>query len=73
MKALLDKNGIPYDYEAYLKEDMSAAPTTEELKPLDISPETAKYFFSMFHGRVDVYARRSKDKGYFPMRQLIID
>ena len=66
LQSLLDANGIPYDYEAYSKEQNKASQKVVELLPLDISPETAKFFFSMFHGRVDVYARRSKYKGYFP-------
>ena len=66
LQSLLDANGIPYDYEAYSKELNKAGQKVVELLPLDISPDTAKFFFSMFHGRVDVYARRSKDKGYFP-------
>lgn len=67
LKALLDANGIPYDYEAYSKAQNKAGQKVVELLPLDISPETAKFFFSMFHGRVDVYARRSRDMGYFPV------
>ena len=66
LQSLLDANGIPYDYEAYSKEQNKVGQKVVELLPLDISPDTAKFFFSMFHGRVDVYARRSKDKGYFP-------
>ena len=66
LQSLLDANGIPYDYEAYSKAQNKAGQQVVELMPLDISPEMAKFFFSMFHGRVDVYARRSKDKGYFP-------
>ena len=65
LQSLLDANGIPYDYEAYSKAQNKAGQQVVELMPLDISPEMAKFFFSMFHGRVDVYARRSKDKGYF--------
>ena len=66
LQSLLDANGIPYDYEAYSKVQNKAGQKNVELMPLDISPEMAKFFFSMFHGRVDVYARRSKVKGYFP-------
>lgn len=66
LQSLLDANGIPYVYEAYSKEQDKVGQKVVELLPLDISPDTAKFFFSMFHGRVDVYARRSKDKGYFP-------
>ena len=62
LQTLLDANGIPYDYEEYSKEQNKAGHKVVELLPLDISPDTAKFFFSMFHGRVDVYARRSKYK-----------
>lgn len=31
-----------------------------------ITEEMANYFFSMFWGRVDVYAKRGKNGGYFP-------
>ncbi len=31
-----------------------------------ITEEMANYFFSMFWGRMDVYARRGKNGGYFP-------
>lgn len=63
LRSLLDANGIKYDFEAFLraKEEEEGSP---KMVPIDITPETAKYFFSMFHGRVDVYATRSKS-GYF--------
>ena len=32
----------------------------------NITEEMANYFFSMFWGRTDVYARRGKNGGYFP-------
>ena len=63
LRSLLDKNGIKYDFEAFLrarKEDGESS----QMVPIDIAPETAKFFFSMFHGRVDVYAKRYS-KGYY--------
>lgn len=66
LRSLLDANSIPYDFASYSEKQKSADRKVVELKPLDISSEMAKFFFSMFHGRVDVYARMSKDKGYFP-------
>ena len=53
LQSLLDANGIPYDYEAYSKVQNKSSQKDVELMPLDISPEMAKFFFSMFHGRVD--------------------
>lgn len=63
LRSLLEENGIEYDFEAFLrarKEDGESS----QMVPIDITPETAKFFFSMFHGRVDVYAKRSKN-GYY--------
>lgn len=59
LRSLLDENGISYDFEAFRRrvEDVVEV-------PIDITPETAKFFFSMFHGRVDVYAARS-NSGYY--------
>lgn len=65
LRSLLDENGIEYDYEAYCKKAVEAQECHQPV-PLEITPDMAKFFFSMFHGRVDVYAKRSKDKGYFP-------
>ena len=66
LRSLLDANGIPYDYEEFLAGQVEETDFAAEMVPLQITTETAKFFFSMFHGRVDVYAKRSKDKGYFP-------
>lgn len=65
LRSLLDENGIEYDYAAYCKKALEKE-VCPQLVQLEITPETAKFFFSMFHGRVDVYAKRSRDKGYFP-------
>lgn len=62
LHSLLDENGIEYDFDAFRKakeEDQSS-----KMIPIDITPEAAKFFFSMFHGRVDVYAHRYKN-GYY--------
>ena len=63
LRSLLDANGIAYDFEAFCKEK-EAVTELSQMVPIDISPETAKFFFSMFHGRVDVYAARS-NSGYY--------
>ena len=47
LQSLLDANGIPYDYEAYSKVQNKAGQKDVELMPLDISPEMAKFFFSI--------------------------
>ena len=63
LRTLLDENGIAYDFGAFCKrkeEEMELS----QMVPIDITPETAKFFFSMFHGRVDVYATRS-NSGYY--------
>ena len=60
LRSLLDANGIKYDFEAYCLEK-DARKTESPMIPIDITPETAKFFFSMFHGMVDVYAKRSKN------------
>ena len=63
LRSLLDANGIKYDFEAYCLEK-DARKAESPMIPIDITPETAKFFFSMFHGRVDVYAKRYS-KGYY--------
>lgn len=68
LRSVLDENDIEYDFELYQRERKKETKTPDkvDILPLEITKETAKFFFSMFHGRVDVYARRSRDKGYFP-------
>ena len=56
LRSLLEANGIPYDYKAFLAEQANESAPAAEMVPLQITTETAKFFFSMFHGRVDVYA-----------------
>ena len=63
LRSLLDKNGIKYDFEAFLRA-RDEKDESSQMVPIDIAPETAKFFFSMFHGRVDVYAKRYS-KGYY--------
>ena len=66
LRLLLEENGIAYDFKAFAENQKQEETAAREMVPLQITPETAKSFFAMFHGRVDVYAKRSKDKGYFP-------
>lgn len=63
LRSLLEENGIEYDFEAFQRERMEED-EPPQMVPIDITPETAKFFFSMFHGRVDVYAKRY-EKGYY--------
>ena len=55
LRSLLDANGIAYDFEAFCKKK-EAVTELSQMVPIDISLETAKFFFSMFLGKVDVYA-----------------
>ena len=64
LRSLLEEHGIGYDYGEYCRR--READRCGESVPIEISAEVARFFFSMFHGRVDVYARRSREKGYFP-------
>ena len=63
LRSLLDENGISYDFEAFRRREEDVVELSQ-MVPIDITPETAKFFFSMFHGRVDVYAARS-NSGYY--------
>ena len=63
LRSLLDENGIEYDFEAFQR-TRRGEDESPQMVPIDITPETAKFFFSIFHGRVDVYAKRY-EKGYY--------
>lgn len=43
LRSLLDANGIAYDFEAFCKEK-EAVTELSQMFPIDISPETAKFF-----------------------------
>lgn len=63
LKQLLDKNGISYDYQAYLARTQA---TVGEIQFPDLTPEHAIQFNSYFRGRKDVYVKRGRKVGYFP-------
>lgn len=46
LRSLLDKNGIKYDFEAFLRA-RDEKDESSQMVPIDIAPETAKFFFSM--------------------------
>ena len=63
LKGLLDKNGIPYDYEAFVETAKRESPVE-----IDFPTLTAKHaieFYSYFRGRKDVYVKRNAKKGYY--------
>lgn len=67
LRSLLDERGIAYNFESHLNhrdEDAGA-----EILPIEASLDTARLVYSMFQGRKDVYARRSKNKIYYPQCQ----
>ena len=63
LKGLLDKNGIPYDYEAYVEAVKRDEPVEIEFPVL--TAEHAIQFYSYFRGRKDVYVKRNAKKGYY--------
>ena len=71
LKNQLDKAGIAYDSESIFDERIESAvdydpDQGERIIGQYITEELAKKFFAMFWGRVDVYAKRGKNGGYFP-------
>ena len=72
LKDKLKKENIPYDevnpFEETINNVEKYDPDQGEriVAPPYINDKMAKYFFSMFWGREDVYAKRGKKGGYFP-------
>ena len=71
LKSLLDKADIPYAHNEHF--DIDPTETAEydvdqssRISDYELNRETANKFFSMFWGRQDVYAKRSKKGAYFP-------
>ena len=71
LKSLLDKAEIPYAHNEHF--DVDPTETAEydvdqssRISEYELNRETANKFFSMFWGRQDVYAKRSKKGAYFP-------
>lgn len=63
LKGLLDENGIPYDYNAYVETQRREEPVEIEFPVL--TAEHAIQFYSYFRGRKDVYVKRGAKKGYY--------
>ena len=72
LKDKLKKANIPYDeinpFEEKIENTEKFDPDqgARIVNPLYITEKMAIRFFSMFWGREDVYARRSKNGSYFP-------
>jgi superfamily II DNA or RNA helicase len=62
LKQLLDENGIPYDYQAYLERTQDPV---GEIQFPELTPEHAIQFYSYFRGRKDVYVKRGRKGGYY--------
>ncbi|MCR5578227.1 MAG: DEAD/DEAH box helicase family protein [Prevotella sp.] len=63
LKGLLDENGIPYDYEAFVEAAMREKSVEIEFPTL--TAEHAIQFYSYFRGRKDVYVKRNAKKTYY--------
>ena len=63
LKGLLDENGIPYDYEAFVEAARREGPVEIDFPVL--TAEHAIWFYSYFRGRKDVYVKRNAKKGYY--------
>ena len=63
LKGLLDENGIPYDYEAFVMAARREEPVLIDFPVL--TAEHAILFYSYFRGRKDVYVKCGAKKGYY--------
>ncbi len=71
LKSLLSSNGIAFEVENAFEEDIESSDVYDpdqgsRIIKYPITDDMAKFFFYMFHGREDVYAKRGKKGGYFP-------
>lgn len=68
LEGLLNAHNIPFETPSTPARQGVSAPA-----PVAITPVHARFFFSLFHGRSDVYAKRAVMKngkaGYFPVCQ----
>lgn len=66
LEGLLKAHNIPFDAPDTVNSQSTSVPA-----PVAITPAHARFFFSLFHGRNDVYAKRAVMKngkaGYFPV------
>lgn len=63
LKQLLDKNGISYDYQAYLARTQA---TVGEIQFPDLTPEHAIQFNSYFRGRKNYMLSGAAKEAIFP-------
>ena len=67
----LKKRLAAYEDAQSQKESMSESVSDESIKPTQITPKMAGFFFSVFKGRADVYSRRVERKNgraaYYPV------
>ena len=71
LKSLLDKADIPYAHYEYFDYSPTESPEYDvdqnsRINVYEINTDVANKFFSMFWGRHDVFAKRSKKGAYFP-------
>jgi len=71
LKALLDNAEIPYAHSDFFDCDPTESveydvDQSNRISTYELNREIATRFFSMFWGRQDVYAKRSKKGAYFP-------
>ena len=71
LKAILKDNNVQYDATNVFEENITSTDVYDpdqgaRIIKYVITREMAKFFFYMFHGREDVYAKRGKNGGYFP-------
>ena len=67
---LLDDNHIPYEHEVIIEKETVSEEYDEDqgarILPMNLNEQTANEFYSYFWGRMDVFAKRGKNGGYFP-------
>jgi hypothetical protein len=71
LKSLLDKANIPYATSEYFEYNPTKSTEYDidqcnRINTYELNHKIANRFFSMFWGRQDVYAKRSKKGAYFP-------
>ena len=71
LKMLLDKADIPYAFFNYFDYDPTESidydvDQSDRINKCELDQRIANKFFSMFWGRQDVYAKRSKKGAYYP-------
>lgn len=65
LRSVLDEHGIVYKFDDR-RDSQAGWDSGTEILPIEASLDTARLMYSMFQGRKDVYARRSKNKIYYP-------